>query len=314
MNIANPYLSEGAPEDLRNRALKRWATIASLSVAVILMTMKFFAFLVTDSVSMLSSVMDSAFDGIASLATLISVSQAASPADEDHRFGYGKLEALTALAQALFICGSGLFLLFESVHRFLKPVHVQDAETGVYVMAFSILLTGALIAFQHYVIRKTKSVAISADHMHYRGDLFLNFGVCTALVLGYYSRWPYFDPLFSAVTAIVLLWGTRAITRDAFGILMDRELSAADREKIMTLARSHRSVRAVHDLRTRSTGLRVFIEFHMEIDGDMRLKDAHDVTEEVEKLLFEAFPTAEVIIHQEPFGIDDHRIDAVVAR
>ena len=313
MSIANPYLYGENPLDKRHTALKRWVMIASLSVATILVTVKFFAYMITDSVSMLTSLMDSAFDGIASVATMIGLAHAASPADEDHRFGHGKIEALTALGQAIFISGSAMFLLFESLHRFVHPVKVRDAETGIYVITASLILTGLLIAFQYYVIHKTKSIAVSADHLHYKGDLIMNLGVFAALALGKYSGWPYYDPLFAGATSLVLLWGAKSISLESFHILMDREIPQADREKIIALASAHPGVMAVHDLRTRSTGHRVFIEFHMEMDGDLPLARAHDITEDVEKTLYDAFPTAEVIIHQEPAGIDDHRIDNAVA-
>lgn len=313
MSIANPYLRPRDPRNLRHQALKRWAAIASLSVATLLVSVKFFAFMATDSVSMLSSLMDSAFDGAASLATMLGIAHAATPADEDHRFGHGKIEAIAALGQAVFIFGSAMFLLFESFHRIVRPVMVKQTETGLWVIALSIVLTGALIAFQHYVIRKTSSVAISADSMHYKGDLFMNLGVFCSLVLSHYSQWPWFDPLFAAAISLILLNSVRGIGRESFDVLMDRELPQPEREKILALARAHPAVRAVHDLRTRSGGSRVFIEFHMELDGHMPLKDAHDVTEEVEKTLYDAFPTAEVLIHQEPAGLKDHRLDDAVA-
>jgi ferrous-iron efflux pump FieF len=309
VSIANPYLHGSAPHDAAHRALKRWATIASLSVATLLVVIKFFAYVATDSVSMLSSLLDSAFDGLASVATMLSVAHAAVPADEDHRFGHGKVEALSALGQALFIFGSAVFLLFESAHRFIHPVRITDADIGLTVAGVSVVMTGLLVAFQHYVIRRTTSVAISADRLHYRGDLLINLGVFAALSFSYYSRWPYFDPLFALVLSLGLLYSAREVGKEAFDILMDREIAEKERARIIAVVEHHPAVRAVHDLRTRSTGERLFIEFHMELDGGMSLSAAHDVTEEVEKALFDAFPKAEVLIHQEPAGIDDHRID-----
>ncbi len=310
MSIANPYLHGDSGKHDMN--LKKWATVASLSVAGMLIIVKMIAFFVTDSVSVLSSLMDSSFDGFASLMTMLAIMHAATPADEEHRFGHGKLEALSALAQAVFVFGSALFLIFESVHRFIEPQRIKDPTVGIEVMIFSIALTFVLIIFQMYVIRKTKSVAISADHMHYRGDLLMNLGVFGAMVLSYYSRWPYFDPIFASVIALSLLWASYAITKESFDILMDKEIPTADREKILKLVTDHPEVQAVHDLRTRSTGERIFIEFHLEIDGTLSLKRAHDITEQVEKIIYDAFPKAEVIIHQEPAGIDDHRIDNII--
>ncbi|HYD18767.1 MAG TPA: cation diffusion facilitator family transporter [Patescibacteria group bacterium] len=310
MSIANPNLQSAESQKVLN--LKRWAAVASMTVAVILVVTKLFAFLTTNSVSLLSSLMDSSFDALASLITMILIIHAATPADAEHRFGHGKLEALSALAQAVFVFGSALFLILESVRRFITPLPIYDVAIGVKVMIFSIVLTGVLIGFQTYVIRRTKSVAVSADHMHYRGDLLMNLGVFAALAASYYSPWPYFDPLFAFVIALSLLWGAYGITRESFDILMDKELPDSDREKILGLAAAHPLVQSAHDLRTRSTGERIFIEFHIEVDGKLSVERAHAITEELEEKLYEAFPKSEVLIHQEPAGMEHHRIDDVI--
>lgn len=310
MSIANPYLH--GPDGANNLNLKRWAAVASLSVALILVVTKLMAFLMTDSVSLLSSLMDSSFDAMASLVTMLSIIHAATPADEEHRFGHGKLEALSALGQAVFIFGSGIFLIFESVRRFVTPIKIHEPAVGISVMMFSIVLTAGLIAFQVYVIKKTRSVAISADYLHYKGDLLMNLSVFGALALSYYSKWPYFDPLFACVIALALLYSAYSVTREAFDILMDKEIAPAERERILEIVKNHPQVEAVHDLRTRNAGERIFVEFHMEVNGELTLNQAHAITEEIEKLIYDAFPNSEVLIHEEPAGIDDHRLDNII--
>ena len=312
MNIANPYMSASSPAEVRNIKLRRWASAASLSVALILIVTKFIAYMITDSVSVMTSLMDSTFDAVASAVTMLSIIHAATPADEEHRFGHGKLEALSALGQAIFIFGSAGYLFFESVRRFIQPQQVMEARIGIGVMLLSIVLTAGLIGFQRYVIRRTKSVAIRADHLHYSGDILMNVCVLAAVSLSYYSSWPYFDPLFAAGISLILLYNAREVGKESFGILMDKELSAADRARIEALVKAHPAVRAMHDLRTRYSGLQVFIEFHLELDGELSLKKAHDITEELELVLYESFPKAEVLIHEEPAGIKDHRLDAVI--
>lgn len=313
MSIANPHLVAGSPAVARATLLKRWAVVVSFSAAVILVTVKFFAFLVTDSVSLLSSLMDSSFDAIASLVTMLGIIHAASPADEEHRFGHGKIEALAALGQAIFVFGSSVFLVFEAFSRFIQPHQIKEPFIGAGVMMFSTAVTAIVVAVQYYVIRKTSSVAIRADHLHYKGDLLMNISVFIAILLAYYSRWPYFDPLFALIIALVLLWGVKSITREAFDVLLDKELPVEERGHIIETVMKHPLAKAVHDLRTRSTGERVFIEFHLELDGGMTLNRAHDVTEEIEKTLYDRFPKSEVLIHQEPAGIQDHRHDDIVA-
>lgn len=309
MSIANPYIHGPESQEEHHAGLRRRVTVASLTMAFVLIVCKFVAYMITDSVSIMTSLMDSTFDALASGVTMISVMHAATPADEDHRFGHGKVEALAAMAQSLFIFGSAGYLLFEAAHRFLHPQIVQKAHVGIVVMILSIVLTFALVSFQRYVIRTTDSVAIRADHFHYKGDLLMNVGVLIALALGLYFPWPYFDPIFAAGVSLVLLHGAWGIGRESYDILMDKELSDADRAKIEDLVKAHPQTRAIHDLRTRQTGQRTFIEFHLEMDADMTLKDAHDVTEEIELVIYREFPQSEVLIHQEPAGLDDHRLD-----
>jgi ferrous-iron efflux pump FieF len=307
MSIANPYMH--GPVEVHNIGLRRRVTIASLLVAVILIAAKIFAYRITGSVSVMTSLLDSTFDALASTVTMVSVMHATTPADQEHRFGHGKIEALAAMGQSLFIFASACYLLFESTHRFFHPQPVREAFVGIGVMLLSVALTMLLLAFQRYVIRRTPSVAISADNLHYNGDLLMNIGVLSALGLGYYSHWPYFDPLFACIISFVLFYGAWKVSRESYAILMDQELPDADRAKIESLVKAHPQAHAIHDLRTRTSGQRVFIEFHLEMDGDLSLTKAHDVTEELEAVIYKEFPKAEVLIHQEPAGLDDHRID-----
>ena len=189
MSIANPFLH--GEDNKSNRddddKLKRLATIASVSVAAILIVIKLVAYLFTDSVSILSALMDSTIDILASIITFVSVRHAMEPADEQHRYGHGKLEALSAMGQAIFILGSAIFLSYETLHRFINPQAIREVEIGYAVMFISIFLTLLLVAFQKYVVRKTGSVAIDADHLHYKGDLLMNLGVLVALILTSYT-------------------------------------------------------------------------------------------------------------------------------
>ena len=309
MSVANPHFHGENPAAAHGIKLRQWASIASIAVASVLIAAKFVAYMVTDSVSVMTSLMDSAFDAMASAITLFSVIHAATPADEEHRFGHGKAEALAAMGQALFIFGSAGYLFFEAAHRFLHPAPIKDIHIGIIVMAFSVILTGVLLVFQRHVIQRTQSVAISADNLHYKGDLLVNLSVMAALGLSYYSPWPYFDPLFAAAIAAALLYGAWQISGESFGILMDKELPDADRGAIEKLIMTHPAVRAVHDLRTRNSGQHTFIEFHLELDGALSLSEAHAITEEVETEIYKAFPKSEVLIHPEPAGLDDHRLD-----
>lgn len=312
MSIANPHFSDGVIDPV-SLQLKKRAAQASIAVGSVLIAIKLYAYVVTQSVSLLASVMDSFFDVFASVITLASVIHAATPADEQHRYGHGKMEALSALAQAVFIFVTACFLLYEAVSRLFAPVFLSEPMVGVAISAIAIVMTVALVAFQKRVIAKTHSVAISADHLHYKGDLYMNLGVIAALLISTATGMASIDALFAGAIALNLLYGVWGIVRKSVDILMDRELSVKQRDDIMALITRHPAAVSVHDLRTRSTGERIFIEFHLEMDGNLTLHQAHDVTEEIEKMIFDAYPASEVIIHQEPAGLDDHRLDQQVS-
>ncbi len=280
--------------------LMRLATYASVVTATILIAVKLGAWWLTDSVSLLSSLMDSLLDVAASLVTLLAVRQALVPADQEHRFGHGKAEPLAALLQAGLISGSALFIAIEGGHRLIQPEPVSYGNVGVGVMVFSILLTFALTRFQKYVVRRTGSSAIAADSLHYMSDLLMNAAVILALVLASQFGWLRADPLIALGVAGYIFYSAVQIAREALDMLMDRELPAEQREKVIAVARAHDEVLGVHDLKTRASGPRTFIQLHLEMNGGMTLYRAHAVAEAVEAELQTQFPGAEVIIHQDP--------------
>lgn len=295
-------------EDRAGR-LRRWATYASVTTASVLIAAKLFAYLLTESVSILSSLIDSSTDLMASVVTLLGVRHALRPADRSHRFGHGKAEALAALAQAAFIGGSAAFLSIEAVRRLIFPTPIGGTVVGIGVMILSIVLTALLVAFQRHVVRQTGSVAIGADRLHYSGDLLTNLAVIVALLIARYTGVDAVDPLFGLGIAAFLLHGAWGIAVDALNILMDRELPQDDRDRIAAIVLSHAQARGMHDLRTRSSGIGVFIELHLELDPHLDLSRAHDITDSVENRLRAAFGNAEVMIHQEPAGLKDERLD-----
>lgn len=285
--------------------LSRFATYASVSVALFLVTIKTVAWFATDSVAVLSSLLDSLLDVLASFVTLFAVRTAQVPADREHRFGHGKAEPLAALAQSAFIGGSAALLLFEAGHRFITPRAVERPDLGMTIIAVTIVVTLALVAFQTWVLRRSGSIAITADSLHYKGDLMMNIAVIAALFIGSRFDWPYADPIFATLIAIYILINAWAIVRKALDMLMDRELPDADREKIYAITGAHPEAYRVHDLRTRRSGQMTFIQLHLEMDPNISLLRAHRIADEVESRILDAFPGAEVIIHQDPQGFDE---------
>ena len=296
-------LSHGAAA---NR-LRRRASYASISVALVLIAAKFAAWLGTGSVALLSSLIDSMLDAIASLVTLFALRQAMAPADREHRFGHGKAEPLAVLGQSAFIAGSALWLLAEAVRRLIQPAPVENPPAGIAVMLFAIVLTVGLVFFQRHVVKKTGSLAIGADELHYRGDLILNLSVLAALVLESRLELPVIDPLFGGAIGLWIIYSAARLARLSLTQLMDRELSDEERARIRAIAQAHPEVVAAHDLKTRVAGPTAFIQLHIEMDGAMSLLRAHQISDEVEGSLREAYPNAQIIIHQDPEGIEEAR-------
>jgi ferrous-iron efflux pump FieF len=284
--------------------LKRLATYAAVAVAAILIAIKIWAWVATHSVAMLASLVDSTLDLVASGLNLVAVRHALTPADEEHRFGHGKAEALAGLGQAAFIGGSAAFLLFQSLERLIDPEPVHETTLGFGVIGVSIVLTVALVLFQRYVIARTRSLAISADHLHYATDIATNLGVVIAFVIAGLWGWQIADPLIGLAIALVIAWGALSILRGAYDELMDREFDEADRERIKEIVNRHAGVESLHDLRTRRAGHRSFIQLHLELPPAMTLLEAHRIADEVEDAIKKAFPDAEVITHQDPAGVE----------
>jgi ferrous-iron efflux pump FieF len=293
--------------------LRRLAAAASLSLAALLSVLKLVAALATGSLAVLSSLIDSLADIVASSITVVSVQIAQIPADGSHRFGHGKAESLSALAQSALIAGSAVFVLIDAVRRLSDPQPLVAQSLGIAVMVFAMVATVFLVMLQRHVVRRTGSPAINADSVHYRADLLTNLSVVVSLLVTARFGWPLLDPVIGAAIAIYLGWHAYHIGQDAVRVLMDHELPRETRQRIMDIVLAHPQVRDLHDLRTRESGTTQFIELHVEVDGAMTVAAAHEVTDAIEAELFAAFPAAEVILHQEPAGLDDDRLDNRIA-
>lgn len=292
----------------RERLLKR-ATRAALAVSGALICLKFAAWIATDSVAVLSSLVDSALDAMASAINFVAVRHALAPPDAEHRFGHGKAESIAGLAQAAFVAGSALFLTFEALSRLASPRPVAYGDAGVAVMVLSIVLTFGLVRYQTYVVRRTGSTAIGADSLHYRADLLANLAIIGALVGAGRLDAAWIDPAAALLVAAYILYSAWGILRTALDGLMDREFPEAERRRILDIAAAHPQVRGVHDLRTRRSGPRSFVQLHLELEGSMTLRDAHAVSDRVERDVVAAFPAAEVIVHLDPEGLAEEAPD-----
>jgi ferrous-iron efflux pump FieF len=295
-------VSEPAPTASDRASLTARAAMASIAMAVILIALKGWAAVQTSSMAMLGSLADSGLDLVASLIVLLGVRVAAQPADYDHRFGHGKAEALASLVQVILITLSALFIGFRAVQRLLSGASTAEAELGITVSLIALMLTGALISYQRYVVRRTGSLAIGTDRLHYSSDLLLNGSVIVALALEQFAGLTGADALFGLLIALWLLWGAWSASSNAFDQLMDREWPDELRERFLAAASEYPELAGLHDLRTRTSGTHHFAQFHVWVPADWTVREAHDRLDRVEEALQQRFPGTEILIHVDPEG------------
>ena len=279
--------------------------MASIAMALFLIWLKAWAALQTSSMAMLGSLADSGLDLLASVVVLAGVRIAAVPADSDHRFGHGKAEALAALVQVILITLSALFIGYRSIGRLIAGEQTTDAELGIGVSLIAIGFTFALITYQRYVVRRTGSVAISTDRLHYASDLLLNLSVIVALVLDQYVGWAGADAVFGLLIAAWLMWGAWSHSSHALDQLMDREWPEDLRVRFLAACAEYPELAGLHDLRTRTSGTHHFAQFHVWVPGDWTIAEAHGHMDRIEEELQQRFPATEILIHLDPEGHTD---------
>ncbi|PLP95780.1 divalent metal cation transporter FieF [Pseudomonas sp. FFUP_PS_473] len=286
-------------EAAEHERLLRLATRASLAVACTLVLAKAIGWWLSGSVSLLAGLTDSLLDSVSSFLNLLAVHYALRPADDNHRYGHGKAETLAGMAQALFIGVSAVLIGIQAYHRLETPEPLGNTNVGIGVMVLSLVLTAALLMLQARVIRITGSTAIRVDSLHYRSDMLLNGSILLALVLAMFG-WPQLDAYFGLGIALYILWSALQIARESTAILMDTSLPEDVSEEMLALACSVKGVVGAHDLRTRISGQHWFVQLHLELPGDLPLREAHSLCEEAAAAINERFPRAEVLVHADP--------------
>jgi ferrous-iron efflux pump FieF len=291
---------------VHNRSYEFWVKASSIVTMIMVSLMiatKAWAWLASGSASMLGSLTDSLMDITATLMSFLVLSYALRPADDDHRFGHGKAEALAGLGQAAFIAGSGCLLAFHGIERLINPVELTHSLLGVWVSIFAIACTLVIVFVQNKVVKHTESIAIKADSVHYKGDLILNAAVLIAILLAYYGVL-YADPLFAIGVAGYLLYNSWDIATESASHLMDKELPDEEKQSIFEIAHAHIDVYGVHGIRTRQGGKVKFIQLHLELDDHLPLIRAHKVADEVELMIIQQFESeVDILIHLDPLSL-----------
>jgi ferrous-iron efflux pump FieF len=286
----------------RRASLTTRAALASISMALLLMGLKSWASWDTKSVAMLGSLADTTLDFVASLITFLGVRWSAMPADEEHRYGHGKAEALAALVQVILIFISALGIAWRAFDRLQSGRPTEGLELGIGVSVIAVAATFALLGYQRYVIKRTGSVAIMTDHVHYQTDVLLNVSVIAALLLDQLLGWRLADPLFGFAIAAWLMYGAWSAASHSVDQLMDREWPLDEREAFIAAAQEYPELAGLHDLRTRTSGAHRFVQFHVWVSGDWTVAEAHERMDTVEHRLQQRFPGTEIIIHLDPEG------------
>ena len=291
------------------KGLTRIASLVSLCVALVLVCVKVWAWAATGSIALLTSAADGLVDVLASMVTLIGVRYALRPADKGHRYGHGKAEAVAAFVQALLLGAAGLVLGGESIGRIINPQPLAQLGLGIWVIIGSSLAATGLVLMQTYVVKRTGSTAIAADRAHYVTDVAVNIAVLVALILERHLGWTRSDSIGALLISFYMIWNARGMAADALKQLLDRELDMIDRKRVKAAVLSVEGVRGVHDIRTRNGGDRVFVEFHLEVDGNLTVDIGHEIGDAAEMAVSLLFKSADVTAHLEPDGIDDDRLD-----
>jgi ferrous-iron efflux pump FieF len=298
MTTVKHELSHIAREEAAKNAAARLSMLAAGSLVIL----KAATGLLTGSISVWASLLDSTMDILASTINLVAVRAAARPADEDHAYGHGKAESLAGLFQSLVIAASGAFLIYEAIRRLVEPHPTRSEWVGIITMLIAIAVSIALVRRLRRVARETESLALRSDAVHYASDIFTNSGALAALLIVVVTGWQVADPLISILIAVYILWSAVSVGRESMDVLMDRRLPVDIDERIAEIVRRYqdRGVIGFHDLRTRRSGSEKFIDLHLEVERNQRLEDAHEVTVEVLRAIEEEIPRSRVHIHTDP--------------
>ena len=284
------------------------AALIAFAMSFILVLAKSIVWFFSGSSTVLASLTDSIQDCFLSATNFMAVRYAMQPADEDHRYGHGKMEGIAALGQAAFILGSCVYIFLDAIRRFSHGSSIEYPLQTILVIIGAIFMNAALVAYQNIVIKKTNSLVIEADKAHYAGDIAIHTGVIIAVFVNVYFGWVWADPLIAIIIALWLARLSWVISRKAIDMLMDRELQDSEREQIKTIIRRTQGVISLHDLRTHRHGQTTMMSFDIEVDPSISFLNAHNIAKRVEDRLHKTYSKSEIMIHVDPCGdITDSR-------
>lgn len=289
----------------RNHKLIKFSTYVTVSSVLLIIIAKLYGWISSNSVTMLASLIDSLLDICISIMNLLTVRYSLQPPDNEHRFGHEKAEDIAVFVQSTFFGLSGIYLIFNSI---VRVISLEEAKTNytiehIYILVFSTVITLFLVLFQNYIAKKTKSQVIEADLLHYATDFLTNTCAIIGIFVAMHWNTPVFDSIAASVIAIYIILTAIKMFKRAFRNLMDHEMADSEKQTIIDTIKANKKVLGFHDLKTRYAGMKPFIQFHLELDETIQLKDAHLIAIEIEQDILDKFPNAEIIIHQDPEGV-----------
>ncbi len=275
----------------------------SIAVSFALAALKFGAGLMTHSMAVIASALDSLMDMAVSFVNFIAVREAAKPPDEDHAYGHGKIESLASFFQSLLIGLSGLFLAMESLRRFIEGTYLQDIYSGMMVMAGALAVTVALVWQLNRAAKNNPSLILTTERLHYTTDVFTNGGTLAALFLVKVTGLVFWDLLCSMAVALYIFRTSYKILRTAVDELLDKSLPPVSKEEIEQLIQGFNpSIGGLHNFRSRRVGPQIFLDFHVEIRGEEDFRKAHLMTEDLIDKIHEKYAGADITVHYDPEG------------
>ncbi len=290
--------------------LEKKATMASSSVAALLVFLKLAVGILSGSIAILASAIDSLLDLIVSLFNYFALHNAEKNPDEKFHFGRSKLEPLAAVIEGTIISLSALFILYEAISKILHPITTRHISEGIMIMIASFVITALLVLFLNYVAEKTKNMVIKADALHYKTDLFSNGAVLLALLIIHYTGQELIDPILGIGIAIYMIYAALPIIKEGVLMLLDVALDKEDIDKIIQVLEEEPEITNYHYLQTRVSGSHIFISFHAVFNNEISLYNAHTIADKVEikiKQLFDDDKKVHILVHMDPY--DDAEIN-----
>ena len=263
-----------------------------------LILMKLIAGSLSGSVSIISEAIHSGMDLLASFIAYFSVKMSDTPPDKKHPYGHGKFENVSGVVEAVLIFIAAGWIIYEAVHKIIQPSGVENLGIGIGVMAVSSVVNILVSRKLYQVARKTDSIALEADALHLKTDVYTSAGVAIGLLLIWITGWHYLDPIVAIAVALLIIRESYSLLRNAYSPLLDTSLSADETLIISEVINKY--AYTFHDLRTRKSGHYRFADLHLEMPGNMALKDVHVICDEIEEEIKARIKNIEVQIHVEP--------------